>query len=73
MPHCSHCNRNTFEMEEVEMVGKKFSFVQCSGCKVPVGVVESANIGLTEVLRVLVSSLQILNSRLERIEQASGN
>lgn len=73
MPHCSHCNRNTFEMEEVEVAGKKFSFVQCSGCKVPVDVVESANIDLTEVLRVLVSSLQILNSRLERIEQASGN
>jgi hypothetical protein len=73
MSHCSHCNRNTFEIEAMEVAGTKFSFVQCSGCKAPVGVVESANIGLTEVLRVLVSSLQMLNSRLERIERALGN
>jgi hypothetical protein len=35
--------------------------------------VESTSIGLPQVLRVLVSSLQRLNSRLERIEQALEN
>jgi hypothetical protein len=72
MSHCPHCNRNTFEIDELEVAGTKLSFVQCSGCKAAVGVVESANVGLAEVLRVLVSSLQRLNSRLERIEQALG-
>jgi hypothetical protein len=73
MSYCSHCNQSTFEVEEVAVAGTNFSFVQCSGCKLAVGVVESTSIGLPQVLRVLVSSLQRLNSRLERIEQALEN
>ena len=73
MPHCPHCNLNSFEIEEVEVAGTKFNIIQCAGCKAPVGAVEAANTGLTEVLRVLISSLQRLNSRLERIEQALEN
>jgi hypothetical protein len=70
MSHCPHCNLNTFEIEDVEVSGMKFVFVRCSGCRAPVGVLAADSIGLTSVLRVLVSSLQKLNSRLERIEQA---
>jgi hypothetical protein len=73
MSYCSHCNQSTFEVEEVDVGGTNFSFVQCSRCKLAVGVVESTSIGLPQVLRVLVSSLQRLNSRLERIEQALEN
>jgi hypothetical protein len=73
MPHCPHCNRDVFGIVEGKVAGKKLLFVQCSGCKAPVGVVESTNVGLTEVIRVLISSLQRLNARLERIEQALGN
>lgn len=72
MPYCPHCNLSTFELEEADVAGVKFNFVQCSGCKAAVGVVDTAGIGLTDVLRVLVSSLQKLNSRLEQIEQTLG-
>jgi hypothetical protein len=80
MSNCPHCNRATFEIEEVEVSGVKFKLVQCSGCKAPVGVMEYNNVGqlihdleqrVTEVLRVLVSSLQKMNSRLDQIERAN--
>jgi hypothetical protein len=76
MSNCPHCNRTTFEIEEVEVAGMGLKIVQCSGCKAPVGVLDT-NVSqlihtfeqnVTEVLRVLVSSLQKMNSRLERIE-----
>jgi hypothetical protein len=73
MSHCPHCNRNSFEIDEIEVAGKKYHFMQCSECKSPIGVIEAASFDLTEVLRVLVASLQKLNARLERIEQSLGN
>jgi hypothetical protein len=78
MSHCPHCNRVTFEIEEVDIAGAKQRFVQCSGCKSPVGVLESEIIAkqirdleqrITEVLRVVVASLQKMNSSLDRIEE----
>jgi hypothetical protein len=81
MSYCPHCNRATFEIEEVEISGVKVKLVQCSGCKAPVGVVENNDVGqlihdleqrVTEVLRVLVSSLQKMNSRLDQIERTNG-
>jgi hypothetical protein len=80
MSNCPHCNRATFEIEEFEVSGVKFKLVQCSGCKAPVGVMEHNDVGqlihdleqrVTEVLRVLVSSLQKMNSRLDQIERAN--
>jgi NAD-dependent SIR2 family protein deacetylase len=68
--YCPRCNQRVFEIEAIEMENVKLNFVQCAGCKAPVGVVDPGALGLTEVLRVLVSSLQKLNSRLEEIEQA---
>ena len=73
MSYCPNCNRNKFELENVDIAGKKLNFIQCAECKAPIGVIESDSLGLTEILRVLVSSLQRLNSRLERIEQALGD
>ena len=70
MSYCQHCNRNSFEIEEAEVAGRKYHFMQCSECKAPIGVIEAASFDLTEVLRVLVASLQKLNTRLERIEQS---
>jgi hypothetical protein len=70
MSYCPHCNQSTFEVEEVDVAGINYSFVQCTGCKSAIGVVASTTIGLPDVLRILISSLQRLNSRLERIEQA---
>ena len=72
MSYCPYCHRSAFEIEEVEVAGVKLNFVQCSGCGAPVGIMESREINLTEVLRVLILSLQKLNSRLEQIEQAIG-
>jgi len=81
MSYCPHCNRATFEIEEVEVDRVKFRFVQCAGCKAPLGVIENNDVGqfirdldqrVTEVLRVLVSSLQKMNSRLDRIERDNG-
>ncbi len=81
MSNCPHCNRATFEIEEVEVSGVKLKLVQCSGCKAPIGVIEYSDVGqlihdleqwMTEVLRVLVSSLQKMNSRLDQIERAMG-
>ena len=78
MPFCPHCNRNTFEILAVELAGTNYNCVQCSGCKAPVSFVERASVEesekafetrVTEVLRVVVSSLQAINSRLIRIEQ----
>jgi len=78
MPFCPHCNRNTFEILAVDVGGTKYNCVQCSGCKAPVSFVERSRAEqsdeafetrVTEVLRVVVSSLQTINSRLVRIEQ----
>jgi hypothetical protein len=76
MPYCPHCNRNTFEILAVDVGGTKYNRVQY--CKAPVSFVERARVEqsdeafetrVTEVLRVVVSSLQTINSRLIRIEQ----
>ena len=77
MPFCPHCNRNTFEIIAVDVAGTKYNCVQCSGCKAPVSFVERARVEesdeafdrVTEALRVVVSSLQAINSRLIRMEQ----
>lgn len=81
MANCPHCNRETFEIEEVELGGDKFKMLQCSGCKAPVTAIEYNDTSqlihdleqrVTEVLRVLVSSLQRMSSRLDRIDEARG-
>jgi hypothetical protein len=81
MSNCPHCNRAAFEIEEVEVSGAKVKLVQCSECKAPFGVINHDDVGelihsweqrLTEVLRVLVSSLEKINSRLDQIERAKG-
>jgi hypothetical protein len=77
MPFCPHCNRNTFEILAVDVGGTKYNCVQCSGCKAPVSFAERSveesdqafETRVTEVLRVVVSSLQTINSRLIRMEQ----
>jgi len=78
MPFCPHCNRNTFEIMAVDVGGTTYNCVQCSGCKAPVSFVEPDRVeksdeafetGVTEVLRVVVSSLQTINSRLLHMEQ----
>jgi hypothetical protein len=78
MPFCPHCNRNTFEILAVELAGTNYNCVQCSGCKAPVSFVERVDgsdaafeTRVTEALRVVISSLQTINSRLIRMEQAS--
>jgi hypothetical protein len=81
MSNCPYCNRTTFEIEEIEVAGAKLRLVQCSGCKSPVGVLETHDVEhliydleqkVTNVLRVLVSSLQKMNSRLEQMEKING-
>jgi hypothetical protein len=74
MPYCPHCNQKTFHIEAVDVGGKKYNCVQCSGCMAPVSFVEDDRVvesetRITEVLQVVVSSLQTLNSRLIRMEQ----
>jgi len=78
MSACPHCNRTDFEIDEVAIAGAKLKLVQCSGCKAPVGVVESDTIAqqisaverqLTEILHVIVTSLQSINSRLDRLDR----
>jgi hypothetical protein len=78
MSHCPHCNGKDFEIGEVEVAGAKLQLVQCSGCKAPVGVLEAEAIlrhvndleqKIIEALRVVVSSLQQMNARLDRIER----
>jgi hypothetical protein len=74
MPYCPYCNQKTFQIEAVEVGGTKYNCVQCSGCMAPIGFVEDARVvesetRITEVLQVVVSSLQTLNSRLIRMEQ----
>jgi hypothetical protein len=81
MSYCPHCNGMTFEIEEVEVSGIKLKLVQCSGCKAPVGAMEYNDVSqlvhnleqkIIEILRILVSSLQKMNSRLDQIERANG-
>ena len=78
MPYCPHCNRNTFEVIAVDVGETTYNCVQCAGCKAPVSFVEPARVEesdkafetrVTEVLRVVVSSLQAINSRLIHIEE----
>jgi hypothetical protein len=80
MSNCPHCNRATFEIEQVEVDGEQLQLLQCSGCKAPICVVEFT-VGsrihdleqrLTEVLRVLVSSLQKMSAKFDDIERARG-
>ena len=62
------------------MNGVKVKLVQCSGCKAPVGILENNEVGqlihdleqrVTEVLRVLVTTLQKINARLDQIERTN--
>ena len=78
MPYCPHCNRNTFEIVAVDVGGTNYNCVQCSGCKAPISFIERSHVEksddafetrVTEALRVVVSSLQTINSRLIRMEQ----
>ena len=78
MPYCPHCNRNTFETVTVDVGETKYNCVQCAGCKAPVSFDQHSQVGkskedfetrMTDVLRVVVSSLQAINSRLIRMEQ----
>jgi pantothenate kinase len=78
MPFCPHCNRNAFEIMAVDVGGTTYKCVQCSSCKAPVSFVdrdrveesgEAFETRVTEVLRVVVSSLQTINSQLLRMEQ----
>jgi len=78
MPYCSNCNRNTFEVMAVDVGGTTYDCVQCASCKAPVSFVEPVRAEgsdeafetrVTEVLHVVVSSLQAINSRLIRMEQ----
>jgi hypothetical protein len=78
MAYCPHCNHKAFEIEAVDLGGTQYNCVQCSGCKAPVSFVqsdgaaesgESFETRVTDVLRVMVSSLQTINSRLIRMEQ----
>ncbi len=79
MPYCPHCNRDSFEFGEVDVGGTRYKCLQCASCKAPIGFVPSAvaapttddfETRVTEVLRVIVSSLQAVSTRLARIEQA---
>jgi len=78
MAFCPHCNQRNFEIEELEVGGSRYKCVQCSGCRAPVAFIERARAiesvdnfetRITEVLRVVVASLQTISSRLSRIEQ----
>ncbi len=80
MSNCPHCNRATFEIEEIEVSGAKYKLLQCSQCKAPVGIIDRNDFSelihgweqrVTEVLRVIVSSLQKMNSRLDQIERGN--
>lgn len=78
MPYCPHCNQNTFEIVAIDVGGTVYNCAQCSGCKAPFSLVPHSRAGnsdeafearVTDVLRVVVSSLQAINSRLIRMEQ----
>jgi hypothetical protein len=77
MPYCPYCNQKTFEIEAIDLAGRQYNCVQCAGCKAPVAFIEhaveqstdSSEPALSDVLRVMISSLQTINSRLGRIEQ----
>jgi hypothetical protein len=80
MPFCPYCNQKTFEIEEVDVGDSKYKFVQCAGCKAPIGFIQQAHVDrsfvdfeakITQALRVVVSSLQTIDSRLTRIEQVT--
>jgi hypothetical protein len=79
MPYCPHCNRDSFEFDEMDIGGTKYQCVQCTTCKAPIGFMPSETVDVanddfetrvTDVLRVIVSSLQTVSTRLARIEQA---
>jgi alkyl hydroperoxide reductase subunit AhpF len=80
MAYCPHCNRTSFELEEVAVAGLTYkpTFIQCSQCKAPVGIVEYIDVAqqisdfeirVAEHLRILTQILQKMSSRLDRIEE----
>jgi hypothetical protein len=84
MPFCPHCNRSSFELEEVTIAGLAYkpTFIQCCDCKAPIGIIEYRDFvqhaseleqKITEYLRVLTQILQKMSSRLDRIEEILNN
>ncbi len=84
MPNCPYCNRASFELEEAAVAGlpHRPTFIQCSGCKAPVGAIELKNVTqqipefenrIVEYLRLVTQILQQMSSRLDRIEETQKN
>jgi hypothetical protein len=82
MSNCPHCNHSTFEIEEINIAEMRLRVVQCSGCKAPIGILGTNDIDqriagleqrMMEFLRILVSSLQKIGSRLDQIERNKMN
>ncbi len=84
MPNCPYCNRSSFELEETAVAGlsHKPTFIQCSGCKAPIGVIEVRDAAqqmpelekrIPEYLRLVTQILQQMSSRLDQIEEMQKN
>ncbi|MDH0032043.1 MULTISPECIES: hypothetical protein [unclassified Acinetobacter] len=64
---CGSCGSSTFELVEQDRIRNsnfKLTFVQCSSCGVPIGVMDYYNIG---------DRLNDLEKRLKNIESTIGN
>lgn len=67
---CAKCEGHSFRVQEVSPAGGAFklSFIQCSSCGVPVGVMDYYNTG--SLLKKQEKAIANLDGRLTRIEHA---
>jgi hypothetical protein len=67
---CAKCGNGIFKLVTQEPVGTdfKFSFVQCSSCNTPVGVLDYFNIG--QLLQNQNKLIRNIQSRLTNIEDS---
>ncbi|WP_119054998.1 hypothetical protein [Acinetobacter colistiniresistens] len=64
---CGSCGSSTFELVEQDGIRNsnfKLTFVQCSSCGVPIGVMDYYNIG---------DKLDVMENRIKNIESTIGN
>ena len=69
IPTCVKCRGHSFELAAFTPLGeaRKFTFVQCSSCGTPVGIVDPA---IAPQLQELKNQVAAIDERLSRIAKA---
>jgi hypothetical protein len=74
---CAKCGGHAFEVELIEPVDARYkqNLIQCTACGVPIGAIDSFNIGsqldeLHAQIKAAIAGIEELKHRVIRIEHA---